>query len=81
LARAVLRAVVMVGVLSVAARSVRTLVSALSFAVLGAVVSVCVWFVVRHRQQCAQADWPGTTVLFNLRAASRLAKRWEELCY
>jgi len=77
LARGVLRAVVMVGVLSVATRGARTSVSVLSLAAFGAVVPVCVWFVVCMRQQLAQADWPDPgSFLFNLRAASRLATRW-----
>jgi len=44
LARGVLRAVAMVGVLSVAARCPQTSVSVLLFAAFGAVVPVCVWW-------------------------------------
>jgi len=64
LARAVLWVVVAVGVLSVVTRSARASVSALSVAVFGAVVSVCVGFVVRTRQQQVQADWPDTGRFF-----------------
>jgi len=71
----------MVCVLSVAARGARTTASVLAVAVFSAAVSVCVRFVVRKRQQQVQADWPTPAVLFNLRAASRLAKRWRVVVF
>jgi hypothetical protein len=60
----VLRVVAVVGVLSVAARGARATGGALSVAVFSAVVSVCVGFVVRMRQQQVQADWPDTGRFF-----------------
>lgn len=71
---------VIAGVLSAAARSARTSFSVLHVAVFGAAFSVCVWLVVRTRQQLAQADWPGrSNFLFNLRAVSCLAQRWTNM--